>query len=81
MIVALLQLDTSDGFGPGSHKDSSRFEVNTVRTERLCFASPVGDHAIAATILEDCSSPIDNTSRLAGSWSGHSLNEKRLASM
>ena len=56
---------------------SRRFDVNTARTERLCFAKPQGDHASAETVTRACSSPIDKSLKLAGSGHGHSSIVKR----
>lgn len=48
-------------------QDRIRFEVSTARTDRRCFASPGGDHEIAVTMTVDCSSPIDESTKLAPS--------------
>lgn len=56
----------------GTQKDRSRFDVNTVRTGRLCIARPSGDHARAVTVLVDSSSPIEKFSILPCGGSGHS---------
>ena len=60
------------------HNERRRFDVSTASTERLCFASPGGDHARATTVLRDCSSPSEHSLKLSGSSRGHSSNLKEL---
>ena len=68
----LFQLSRSVGFELDAQSDKTKFEVNTARIERLCFAKPGGDHARAVTVALACSSPMDIFLKLAGTCQGHS---------
>ena len=67
------------GFEFDAQHDTIRFDVRTARTDRRCFPSPEGDHEIAVTMQVDCSSPIDESKKLAASWTGHSLTVNAFA--
>ena len=60
------------------HRERMLLEVRTAKTERLCIASPGGDHARAITCPSDCSSPIDMFSKDAGGGHGQSTSVKAL---
>ena len=70
------QLDDFARSEVDSQSDKIKLDVRTARIDLRCFASPGVDQKRVVTVLEDCSSPIEKSSKEAGSWIGHSSTVK-----